>query len=193
MLDAQGLETLFLNARTHSRWKDQEVPDGLLKSIYETLKMAPTSANGSPARFLFIRTPEAKKRLLPCLSPGNVEKTLKAPVNVVIAYDLDFYLKLPKLHPHADAKSWFEGNENLIQETAFRNSSLQGAYLILAARAYGLDCGPMSGFDAKLLDQTFFEHTHVRSNFLCNLGYGDPEGLHPRLPRLSFEEACTLL
>jgi 3-hydroxypropanoate dehydrogenase len=154
--------------------------------------MGPTSANSGPARFVFVRTTEAKERLKPALSAGNLEKTMAAPVTVIVAYDPRFYDELPRLFPHADARAWFAGNEALAEETAFRNSTLQGAYLIMAARALGLDCGPMSGFDRAKVDEAFLAGRGWKSNFLVNLGYGDPEGVLERLPRLSFDEACEL-
>lgn len=207
-LGEEALDQLFRDARTHNAWLDKPVTDELLQQVYDLLKWSPTSANGSPARFVFIRSKEAKERLRPVLSPGNVDKTMAAPVTVIIAYDLLFYEKLPKLFPHAPAmRDLFVGNPQLVESTARRNSSLQGAYLISAARALGLDCGPMSGFDNAKLDeeffgagkeregceQEFFPWGHVKSNFLCNLGYGDPSKLLPRGPRLAFKEACTLL
>jgi len=202
------IEKLFHNARTHSAWIDKPVTDETLHELYNALKWGPTSANASPARFVFIRSAKAKERLRLSLSPGNLEKTMKAPVTVIVAYDLHFYDKLPKLFPHNLAmRELFATNASLIETTARRNSSLEGAYLMLAARALGLDCGPMSGFDnAKLdeeffgagkecegCDQEFFPAGHVKSNFLCNLGYGDPSKLLPRSPRLQFKEACTLM
>lgn len=186
------LEKLFMNARTHTAWRDESVPEHLLRSLWDTLRMAPTSANSSPARIVFVISREAKEKLKPCLMAGNVQQTMTAPVTAIVGQDLAFADRLPELMPHTDAKSWFEGNDDLIAETAFRNSSLQGAYLIIAARALGLDCGPMSGFDKKKVDAAFFGGTTVRSNFLCNLGYGDPAGLHPRGPRLAFAEACRV-
>ena len=207
-LSAEALDQIFRQARTHIAWLNKLVADETLRQLYDLMKWGPTSANGSPARMLFLRTPEAKERLLLALSPGNVEKTKTAPVTVIIGYDVHFYEKLPKLFPHnlktGDA---FANSPELAEVTAKRNSSLQGAYLIIAARMLGLDCGPMSGFDQAKVDHEFFgagreEHgcteeffptTHVRSNFLCNLGYGDPAGLLPRSPRLDFEEACVLL
>ena len=192
-LNQADLDQIFEKARTHYHWQNKSIDDSLLVRLYDLLKWAPTSANGSPGRFVFIRTKEQKQKLITCLDPANVEKTATAPVTVIIAQDLEFYEKLPQLLPHADAKSWFAGNEKLIEETAFRNSSLQGAYLILAARSLGLDVGPMSGFDRQKVDQTFLSGTSWRSNFLCNLGYGDPLKLYPRSPRLSFEQACQLL
>ena len=203
-----ALDTLFREARTHTKWQSRPVTDQTLRDLYELLKWAPTSANAAPARFVFLRSPEAKARLRPALAPLNVEKTMTAPVTVIIAYDLKFYEQLPKLFPHSPGVAkLFEGNAELSDATAKRNSSLQGAYLIIAARALGLDCGPMSGFDqAKVdeeffaagkpcfgCDQEFFPEGHVKSNFLCNLGYGEPSALHPRLPRLPFNEACSIL
>jgi 3-hydroxypropanoate dehydrogenase len=193
MLDESGKDLLFRNARTHNGWLDKPVGDATLHALYDLMKMAPTSANCSPARILFLKSAEAKARLKPFLGPKNVDKTMAAPVTALIGYDTEFYDKLPKLFPQADARSWFKGNDALIETTAFRNSSLQGAYLILAARAVGLDCGPMSGFDNAKADAEFFPGGKVKSNFLCNLGYGDTAKLFPRNPRLEFEEACTIL
>jgi len=188
------LNQLFNDARTHNKWWDKPVTTDTLKEIYSLMCLGPTSANCSPLRILFLRTKEAKERLRPHLSPGNVDKTMVAPATALLAYDLRFYEKLPQLFPFADAKSWFEGKESFIAETAFRNSSLQGGYFILAARACGLDCGPMSGFSNEGVDQEFFPEGHIKSNFLCNLGHGDPAGLPgPRAPRLSFDEACKIL
>jgi 3-hydroxypropanoate dehydrogenase len=190
-LDDRALDQLFRTARTQNKWTDRPVPDALLHQVYDLLKMAPTSANASPARFVFVRTPEGKAKLKPALSAGNLEKTMSAPVTVIVAHDLQFYDKLPVLFPHApDAKNWFTGSYSFAEQTAFRNGSLQGAYLILAARALGLDAGPMSGFDAAKVDEAFFPGTQWRTNFLVNLGYGDPSGLFPRGPRLDFEEAA---
>jgi 3-hydroxypropanoate dehydrogenase len=203
-----ALDTLFHEARTYSAWQDRPVPDQTLRDLYDLLKWAPTSANAAPARFAFLRSPEAKVRLRPALAPLNVQKTMTAPVTVIVAYDLKFYDQLPTLFPHNPGmKQLFASNPELVEATAKRNSSLQGAYLIMAARALGLDCGPMSGFDpAKVdeeffaagkpcfgCDQEFFPEGHVKTNFLCNLGYGDPSTLAPRLPRLPFNEACSLL
>lgn len=201
------LDILFCKARTYSSWLPKPVPDDLLHELYETIKSGPTSANSCPARLVFVRSAAAKERLRPALAAGNVEKTMRAPVTVIIAYDLKFYEKLPKLFPHNPAmREIFAGNPQLVEQTAKRNSSLQGAYLILAARALGLDCGPMSGFDNAKIDeeffaagkcepcgQEFFPAGHVKSNFLCNLGYGDPSTLQPRSPRLDFNEACSLM
>lgn len=197
LIDERSLDILFRNARTHNGWSDKPVSDQTLRELYDILKMPPTSANSSPARFAFIRSPEAKEKLLSTVIEGNYEKTKAAPVTVIVAMDMEFYEKLPKLFPHTDAKSWFKGNSSLIEETAFRNGTLQGAYLILAARAVGLDAGPMSGFDRAKADELFFKGTYWgatwKSNFLVNLGYGDPKKLFPRNPRLNFEEACKVL
>lgn len=193
MLDKQALDIIFRQARTHSAWLDKPVASEVLKQVYDLTKMAPTSANCSPMRIVFVQSKEGKEKLKSCLAPGNIDKTMTAPVTALIASDYEFYNHLPKLFPHIDAKSWFVGNEDLINTTAFRNSSLQGAYFILAARACGLDCGPMSGFDNQLLDETFFKGTSYKSNFICNLGYGDASALFPRSPRFDFEEACKIV
>ncbi len=193
ILSDDGIDLLFRAARTHSAWRDEEVGDVLLQALYDLVKFGPTSANCSPMRVLFIRSREAKERLRPALDSGNLDKTMTAPVTAIIGYDTRFYEHLPKLFPHADARSWFVGNEALIEQTAFRNGSLQGAYLIMAARALGLDCGPMSGFDNELVDREFFSGGQIKSNFLCNLAYGDAGKLRPRAPRLDFDEACQLL
>lgn len=191
-LDERSLDTLFRNARTHSAWLDKSVDDELLIKLYELMKWGPTSANSSPARLVFVKSPAAKDRLLPAMIPSNVDKTLAAPVTVIVAQDHEFYEQLPRLFPHTDARAWFAGNSALIDTTAFRNASLQGAYLIIAARALGLDAGPMSGFDNAKVDAEFFSGTKIRSNFLINLGYGDASKLHPRNPRLRFDEAARI-
>jgi 3-hydroxypropanoate dehydrogenase len=188
-----ALDQLFRNARTHTAWQSQPVLVELLQEAYNLARMGPTSANSSPARFVFITTPEAKQRLLPALAAGNVEKTRTAPVTVIIAHDIEFYEQLPKLFPHADMRQYFVGKPDVIAETALRNGSLEGAYFILAARALGLDCGPMSGFDPDKVNAEFFPDGKWKANFLCNLGHGDPAKLYPRAPRLSFEEACRVL
>lgn len=193
MLDDAALDTLFRTARSQNRWLPRPVDPALLQRLYALMSLGPTSANCSPARLVFLTTPEAKERLRPAVSKGNLEKTMAAPVTVIVAQDEAFYEQLPKLFPHADARAWFTGNAAFAHETALRNSSLQGAYLMMAARSLGLDCGPMSGFNAKLVAETFLAGTGWTANFLCNLGYGDPEGLFPRLPRLSFDEACRVL
>jgi 3-hydroxypropanoate dehydrogenase len=192
-ISREALDQLFRDGRTHVAWLPKTVPVQLLREVYDLAKMGPTSANGSPARFVFITTTEAKNRLLPVLAPLNVEKTRSAPVTVIVAWDTEFYEHLPRLFPHADMRSYFVGNQPLIDETAFRNGSLQGAYLIMAARAVGLDCGPMSGFDPDKLNAEFFPDGKWKVNFLCNLGYGDHSKLYPRNPRLEFDEACRLL
>jgi len=184
---------LFREARTHNVWLPQPIPLELLQQAYELAALGPTSANTTPARYVFLTTPQAKERLRPALSAGNLEKTMAAPVTVIIAWDTEFHEKLPKLFPHKDMRSVFAGKPDLIEATAFRNSSLEGAYFILAARALGLDCGPMSGFDAAKVDAEFFSDGKWKTNFLCNLGYGDPAKLLPRNPRLSFDEACLVL
>jgi 3-hydroxypropanoate dehydrogenase len=191
-LDQDGIALLFETARTKWEWTDEPVTTEQLKHLYDLVKLGPTSANCCPARFVFIRTPEAKEKLKPCLSAGNLEKTLAAPVTIIVAQDPLFYQHLPKLYPGVDAKTWFAGNPDLAEETAFRNSTLQGGYLIMAARALGLACGPMSGFDKTKLDRAFFAQNGWKSNFLINLGYGTAEDAHPRLPRLDFEEAALL-
>ena len=191
-LSDTALDQLFREARTHYKWQDRPVSDDQLRALYEVLKFGPTSANCSPARFVFIRTPEARAKLKEALSPGNVEKTMTAPVSVIVAHDPKFYDQLPKLFPHADAKSWFSGNYTLAEQTAFRNGTLQGAYLIMAARAMGLYAGPMSGFDRAKVDEIFMWDRGWKSNFLINLGHGDKAALQSRLPRLFFDEVCLL-
>lgn len=188
------LDLLFREARSQNGWLEAPVPASLLREVYDLARMGPTSANCSPMRVVFVTTPEGKARLEPALSAGNRAKTAAAPATAIVAYDLAFYEALPKLFPHEpDAKSWFTGSEEHIHTTAMRNGTLQGAYLMLAARSLGLDCGPMSGFDHAAVDAAFFQGTTWKSNFLCNLGYGDPEALFGRLPRLSFEEACRVI
>lgn len=191
-LDHAALDRLFREARTAYKWKPDPVSDETLRALHGLLKMGPTSANCSPARFVFVRTPEGKAKLKEALSPGNVDKTMTAPVIAIVAHDPKFYDELPRLFPHADARSWFAGNWSLADTTAFRNGTLQGAYLIMAARALGLDCGPMSGFDNGKLDELFFAESGWKSNFLVNLGHGEWGPDYIRAPRLSFEEACRL-
>ncbi|MFZ6645294.1 malonic semialdehyde reductase [Undibacterium sp. TJN25] len=193
MLSTENLGTLFTNARTHNVWQDKPVTDAQLHQIYDLMKWGPTSANTSPARIVFVRSEAEKEKLVACVGPGNVDKTRSAPVTAIIGMDMEFYEKLPQLFPHADARAWFLGNQPMIDATAFRNSSLQGAYFIVAARAVGLDCGAMSGFDAEKVNAAFFAGTKVKANFLCNLGYGDVEKLFPRSPRLAFDEACKIV
>ena len=188
-----SMNQLYSEARTHSAWLDKPVSDDVLHQIYDLMKYGPTSANTCPARIVFVKSKEAKEKLLTCVAPPNADKTKAAPVTAIIAMDMAFYEKLPELFLHVDARSWFAGNPALIDSTAFRNGSLQGGYFILAARAVGLDCGPMSGFDNAKLDAAFFAGTTWKSNFICNLGYGDASKLHPRNPRLAFDEACKIL
>lgn len=205
-LDQDALDQLFYKARSHNAWLDRPLGDDILRELYQLTRMAPTSANCCPARIVFLRSPAAKERLRGALNPGNVDKAMTAPVTAIIGYDLQFYERLPFLFPHKDIRASFAGNRAHAEATAFRNSSLQGAYFMLAARALGLDCGPMSGFDQAMLDREFFAapelgmpesdaapQTLVRTNFLCNLGYGDSSAMLPRLPRLDFDAACLLL
>ncbi|MAK59744.1 MAG: malonic semialdehyde reductase [Ponticaulis sp.] len=196
-LPGESLDQIFRSARTYNQWQDKDVPESLIRATYDLLKMGPTSANCCPARFVFVRTEEAKQRLAPLMSEGNREKTIKAPWTVIIANDLEFHEKIPELFPHnPGAKDWFKDPQNRA-ETAFRNGTLQGAYLMIAARAMGLDCGPLSGFDREGVDKEFFqsnpETESWTANFICNLAYGDPETLFPRSPRLDFESACQIL
>ena len=192
-LDQAAFDQLFLEARTQNAWKEGEISDDTLRRLFDIVKMGPTSANCSPARYVFVKSPEAKERLKLHLSGGNLEKTMSAPVTVIIANDMEFYEHLPKLFPHTDAKSWFTSNDDLIRETAFRNATLQGGYMIIAARALGLDCGPMSGFDQAGVDEEFFKGTTYKSNFLLNLGQGDPSALFERSPRFEFDEVASIL
>ena len=192
-LDTASLAQLFTAARTHNGFSDAPVDDATLHALYDLLKWGPTAANGCPARFVFVRSAEAKARLKPALAPGNLDKTMAAPLTVIVARDMAFYEQLPTLFPHADARSWFVGNDALIEESSLRDTGLQGAYLMLAARALGLDCGPMAGFDKALVDVEFFAGTPVKSVFLVNLGHGDPAKLYPRSPRLDFDTACRIL
>ena len=192
-LDSAALDQLLVQAHTHNGWRDTPVSEATLRELYDLMKWGPTSANSSPARLVFVKSAAAKERLLPCLAPGNVAKTRAAPVTVIVAMDLAFYERLPELFPQTDARSWFAGKPALIEATALRNSSLQGGYLMLAARALGLDCGPMSGFDEAKLNAEFFADGSLRANFLCNLGYGDAAQVYPRNPRLDFEQACRIL
>ncbi|ENA0611649.1 malonic semialdehyde reductase [Enterobacter bugandensis] len=187
-----ALETLFTGARTHSGWLDMPVSDQTLREIYDLMKWGPTSANCSPARIVFVRSAEGKEKLRPALSSGNLAKTLSAPVTAIVAWDGEFYERLPALFPHGDARSWFTSSPALAEETAFRNSAMQAAYLIFACRALGLDTGPMSGFDRQTVDDAFFTGTPLKSNLLINIGYGDTRKLYERLPRLTFEDACGL-
>ncbi|MBM3643249.1 MAG: malonic semialdehyde reductase [Alphaproteobacteria bacterium] len=195
MLDDKALDTIFRTARTHNGWLDRAVPDATLRALYDLMKWGPTSANCSPARLVFVRSRDGKERLRPALSAGNLAKTMSAPVTAIVAHDTRFHEHLPRLFPHdQSAASWFSGpgKEAVGAETAFRNGTLQGAYLMIAARAVGLDCGPMSGFDKAKVDAAFFADGRFKSNFLCNLGYGDASKIFARSPRLGFDEACTL-
>jgi 3-hydroxypropanoate dehydrogenase len=189
----EALDQLFRSARSQNKWQAKPVSPTLLHALYDLLRMGPTSANCSPARFVFVSTDAGRERLKPHLAPANVNKVMTAPVTVIIGHDLTFYEKLPQLFPHTDARSWFVGNEQLSQTTAFRNGTLQGAYLMLAARSLGLDCGPMSGFNNVGVDQEFFPNSTIKSNFICGLGYGDPSGVFARSPRLPFDEACQIV
>jgi 3-hydroxypropanoate dehydrogenase len=190
----EALDLIFRKARTHSAWLNKPVDDAILKEAYDLAKLGPTSANMSPLRVVFVKSREGKERLKPALSEGNLEKTMAAPVTAILAMDVKFFELLPRLFPHADAKAWFKDlPPNVLESMALRNSSLQGAYFMLAARALGLDCGPMSGFDNAKVDAEFFAGTTVKSNFLCNLGHGDATKLYPRSPRLEFDEACRFV
>lgn len=194
ILNDDGMDLLFREARSFDSWRDRPVSDVTLMALYDLMRWGPTSANCSPTRILFLRSDQAKSRLRPALSKANVAKTLTAPVCALLAFDTRFYEALPRLFPQSpDARSWFDSNEPKARETAFRNASLQGGYFILAARALGLDCGPMSGFDNAKVDAEFFPDGRVKSNFLCALGHGDPAALPPRAPRLEFEEICQIL
>jgi 3-hydroxypropanoate dehydrogenase len=194
MLSNEGQELIFRNARSHSYWLDRPVDDGLLRQVYDLTKMGPTSANMCPLRIIFVKSREAKERLKPALDAGNVNKVMTAPVAAILGMDIHFYEKLTQLFPHADARSWFKDlPEPVLEYIALRNSSLQGAYFMLAARSLGLDCGPMSGFNNAKVDAAFFAGTTIKSNFLCALGYGDASKLHPRSPRLTFEETCQII
>ena len=192
-LPASALDTLFYTARTYSHWQDRPVTDEHVATLYDMVRLGPTSANCSPGRFVFLRSAAAKARLAPALSSGNREKTLNAPLTAIVAWDSTFYHFLPELFPWADARAWFTGSETLVRETAMRNCALQAGYLISACRALGLDCGPMSGFDNQQVDAEFFAGTSWRSDLLINIGYGDAQKLHTRLPRLAFDQACQLL
>jgi len=194
VLNEEGQDLIFRKARSYSYWLDKPVDDALLRQVYELMKMGPTSANMCPMRIIFVKSQEAKDRLRPALDPGNVNKTMSAPVTAILGMDIRFYEKLPRLFPRADAKAWFKDlPEPALEYMALRNSSLQGAYFMLAARSLGLDCGPMSGFNNAKVDAAFFSGTTVKSNFLCSLGYGDASKLYPRSPRLGFEEACKII
>jgi 3-hydroxypropanoate dehydrogenase len=193
-LNDAGLDLTFRHARTQNGWQPKAVADELLRRVYDLMKMGPTSANCQPARFIFVISPAGKDKLKPALSLGNLAKTMAAPVTAVIGYDMQFYEFLPELFPHdQSARSWFDGNPALIQETAFRNGTLQAAYLMIAARSLGLDCGPMSGFDQAAVNAAFWPDGRVKVNFLCNIGYGDDAKVFPRGPRLDFDRACRIV
>lgn len=192
-LNPEGEDLLFLKARTYHAWSNTPVDVSVLHRLYDLMKWAPTSTNSSPIRIVFVKNPESKEKLLPCLMPGNIPQTQQAPVTAILAYDLDFYKHLDFLSPENKARTWFEGKEAFCHSTAQLNGIVQGGYFILAARASGLDCGPMTGFYTSKVDEAFFAGTSLRSFMLCNLGYGQSEGMHPRGPRLSFEEVCTVL
>ena len=192
-LDDDALDLIFREARTFYAWSDKPVAPETLHRLYDLMRLGPTSANCCPARIVFVASDEAKERLRPALSRSNAEKTISAPVTAILAYDTHFYDHLPRLYPRADAKPWFTSNEGLAEETAFRNGTLQGAYFIIAARALGLDAGPMSGFKNAVVDEAFFAGTTVKSNFLCSIGYGVPDSVIVREPRLGFDEACQVL
>lgn len=192
-ISAMDIETLFTGAHTHHVWLDKAVDDALLERAYNLAKMGPTSANGQPMRVLFLKTEQAKKRLAPCLNAGNVTQSMTAPVVAILGMDMEFYEHLPRLYPHTDAKSWFAGKPQVIHDTAFRNSSLQGAYFLMALRAVGLDTGAVSGFSNAKVDAEFFAGTTFKSNFIINIGYGDASKLYPRNPRLDFAEACKII
>ncbi len=192
-LSDKTITQLFTQARTHNGWLPIDVPDALLRQAVEIARWGPTSANCSPLRIVFVRSPEAKAQLAPAMAPGNLDKTLAAPATAILGYDLDFYDKLPRLYPAADARSWFAGNDALIAETAFRNATLQAAYFLIALRALGLDVGPMSGFDKEKVEAAFFAGTRVKANFLMNIGFGDPDKLYPRSPRLAFDEIAKII
>lgn len=192
-LSEEAFDQLFRSARTHNAWQKRDVADDVLRELVDLLKMAPTSVNCSPVRLVFVKSAAAKEKLKPFLNAGNVEKTMAAPVTAIIATDYKFYDHLPKLFPHTDARSWFAGKQQHAETTAFRNGTLQAGYLILAARSLGLDCGPMSGFDNAGVDMAFFPDSDTKSNFLCNLGYGDAAGLRPRSPRFIFDEMARIV
>ncbi len=192
-LDQAGLNKILQEARTHYAWQDKPVPESLLRQIYEVARMGPTSGNSNPMRVVFVTTPEGKKRLLPGLKPGNVDKTMAAPATAIIGTDMEFYKHIPRLAPHnADRVKAYQDDLDLTYRAAFRNATLQGAYIIIAARALGLDCGPMSGFLHDVVDQEFFAGTAVKSNFLINIGYGDRSKLRPRGDRFAFSEVCQI-
>jgi len=187
-------EIIFSNARTYNDWQKKDISNKILNELYNLMKFGPTSANCSPSRIIFIKSPDAKERLKPFIIESNLEKTMTAPVTAIIAFDIDFHKHLPKLFPHdLDAQNWFNYSQEVAYTNAFRNSSIQGGYFIIAARMLGLDCGPMSGFDQNGLDKEFFPNSSIKSNFLCNIGYGDPTNIFKRSPRFEFDEVCEIL
>ena len=192
-LDEDGLNLIFGEARSMNGWQNKAVSDVMIHSLYDLVKMGPTSTNCSPARFVFVKSEAEKAKLESALMPNNIPKVMTAPVVAIIAYDLDFSNHMTKLFPHMDVAPMYKGNDEMNVSTAFRNSSLQGAYLMMVARAMGLDCGPMSGFDNQLIDETFFSDTNIKSNFLCCIGYGDSTKIFQRLPRLDFDEVCKII
>ncbi len=192
-LDQKALDLLFNNARTYNDWQDKAVSDEMLQQVYNLTKMGPSSANTQPLRVIYVKSDEAKAKLMPAIAPGNVDKVKNAPACAILGMDMEFYEHLPELFPHADAKSWFVGNDQLIEDTAMRNSSIQGGYFILAARALGLDTGALSGFDNAKVDELFFAGTKIKSNFLCNIGYGDEASVFPRSPRPEFDKFCSII
>ena len=192
-LDEAGIELMLTKARSHYAWQDKPVSEAQLRRIYDITKQGATSMNCSPARFIFVTSDEGRQQLVPALKPKNVVKVLSAPVTVIIADEMRFWERLDYLFPHEDRKPLFRGKEAYIDDTAARNATLQGAYMMMAARAIGLDCGPISGFDNKVVDETILAGTTLRSNFLLNLGYADESAIFPKLPRLPFEEACSFL
>lgn len=192
-IDDKALDTVFRDARSHNGWQDKPVSEAQLRELYNLMKWGPTSANCQPLRVVFVTTEQAKQRLKPCLAEGNVDKSMSAPVVAILGMDMEFYEQLPRVFPHTDARSWYAGKPEKIAETAFRNSSLQGAYFMVAARSIGLDCGPMSGFDANKVNAEFFPDGKVKVNFICALGSGDPAKLFDRLPRLDFDEVCEVI
>ena len=194
IINDEALDIIFRTARTFNKWQEKPVSDITLQAVYDLMKLAPTSANCSPVRIVFVQSAAAKEKLKPCLDAGNIDKTMTAPVTAILAQDMKFYNQMPILFPHTDAKAWFVGNDAKIQDTAFRNSSLQAAYFILAARAVGLDTGPMSGFDAEMVGKTFLSDTpDFKANMLCNIGYGDASGMYPRLPKLGYDQVCRVV
>ena len=194
VFDVKNKNLIFQEARTHNDWLDKDIPNDILMEIYDLMKWGPTSANCSPTRIIFVKSKASKDRLLPFVIESNLEKTKSDPVTAIIGYDINFHDHLPKLFPHnPDAQNWFNHSIDIAEETAFRNGSMQGAYFIIAARALGLDCGPMSGFDKEGVDNEFFRDTNIKSNFLCNLGYGDKTKLFERSPRFKFNEICEII